>query len=97
MLQPLATWIDKKLCNEEFRLFEFLDSLNNDWKVLSEYLGLWKDKYFEDLERICTNLGVPFINLNCEEFRSSDWLFVDRVHLTDNGYKLAANLINDKI
>jgi len=35
--------------------------------------------------------------LNCEEFRSSDWLFVDRVHLTDNGYKLAANLINGKI
>jgi len=97
VLQPLATWIDKKLSNEESRLFEFLDSLNNDWKVLSEYLGLWKDRYFEDIERICTNLGVTFINLNCEEFRSSDWLFVDRVHLTDNGYKLAANLINGKI
>jgi hypothetical protein len=97
VVQPLATWIDKKLSEEERRLFEFLDSLSADWKVLSEHLGSWKKRYFDDLEKICLKLSVPFINLNIVDFESSDWLFVDRVHLTDSGYALAANLINQNI
>jgi hypothetical protein len=97
VVQPLATWIDKKLSEEERRLFEFLDSLSSDWKVLSEHLGSWKKKYFADLEKICHKLDVPFINLNGSDFEGSDWLFVDRVHLTDSGYALAANLINKQM
>ena len=97
VLQPLATWNEKKLSFEEKQLFQHLDSLNADWKVLSDYLGTWKKKYFTDVETICDRLDVPFINLNCVDFECSDWFFVDRVHLTDAGYRLAAKLISKKI
>jgi hypothetical protein len=96
-MQPLATWLDKKLCNEEKELFEYLDNLNPDFKILSEFLGFWKTKYFCDVERICKDLGVHFTNLNCSDFEGPEWLFVDRVHLTDSGYSLVANLINRQI
>ena len=96
-MQPLATWLEKKLSSEEEQLFDYLDELNPSFRVLSEFLGSWKDKYFNDMENICTKLGVPFFNLNVSEFESPDWLFVDRVHLTDVGYELAANLIHKQM
>ncbi len=92
-MQPLATWLDKTLSLEEQQLFEYLDDLNPSFKILSEFLGNWKKKYFSDIERICAKVGVPFFNLNSSMFESSDWLFVDRVHLSDEGYKRSACFI----
>jgi hypothetical protein len=96
-MQPLATWLAKKLSREEEQLFDYLDKLNPSFRVLSEFLGSWKDKYFADMENICLKLGVPFINLNTGDFESPDWLFVDRIHLTDAGYEIAANLIHKQM
>lgn len=92
-MQPLATWLDKTLSPEEEQLFEYLDDLNPSFRVLSEFLGDWKEKYFSDIEGICAKVGVPFFNLNSSNYESSDWLFVDRVHLTDEGYKRSARFI----
>jgi lysophospholipase L1-like esterase len=50
--------------------------------------------YFKDVARICDGLKVPFFNLNTSpEFNASKWLFVDRVHLTDQGCELSAELL----
>lgn len=92
-LQPVATWIDKALSPEERRMFEILDDLH-PWRVLSKNIRNVRDAYFEDVGRICAEENVPSYNLNLEPgFRDEAWLFVDRVHLTDRGYALAAEIL----
>ena len=58
---------------------------------------LW---YSDRVKGICEDSGVLFFDMN-ELFRSSkidhEWLFVDRAHLTDQGYRLASELIRDKV
>lgn len=93
-LQPLATWIDKDLSDEERKIFHILDGLSPEWKTLSAGLSGLKHRYADDMQTICAQLGVPFFNLNVQpEFTRSEWYFVDRVHLTDAGYAMCAQLI----
>ena len=90
-LQPFATWLDKELSSEERRIFGILDSLSRDWRVLAEQLGAFRLRYAEDVRLLCEDLNIPFIDMNAADaFRSNEWLFVDRIHLTDRGYALAA-------
>ena len=94
-LQPMATWIDKTLSPEEQKLFDILDSLQvKAWQVLSKEIGAVRDRYFNDMARICAEENIPFYNLNLDPaFRDATWLFVDRVHLTDRGNALAAEIV----
>ena len=91
VLQPLATWMNKTLTNEESALFSILDEVGN-WKILKENFVQYKEKYFLDIENICNNYRIPYLNLN-NLIESDDWLFVDRVHLTDLGYKISSEII----
>jgi hypothetical protein len=96
VMQPLATWIDRKLSKEESEIFPVLDSLGSDWKVLADFLGAQKNRYFNDIESICDELQVPFYNMNLsKEFSTDEWLFVDRVHLTDRGYELSSKVLKE--
>lgn len=94
-LQPMATWIDKMLSSEEERLFGILDGLQTKaWLVLSKDVGTVRDRYFEDVAEICKEENVPFCNINLDPaFRKAEWLFVDRIHLTDRGNAVAAEII----
>lgn len=93
-LQPMATWIEKNLSTEEAKIFSILDSLSQDWQVLAKNIGAVRDRYFSDVESICAASDVPFYNLNLDpDFKADEWLFVDRVHLTDKGYALSANIL----
>ena len=95
-LQPMASWMCKDFAKEELQLFEILDKLGRDWKVLSNYLNEMHEKYSKDLSEICGSLKIPFQDLNCrQELLAKDWLFVDRVHLTDKGNELIADIIGD--
>jgi len=90
-LQPFATWLGKELSAEERRIFGILDSLSHDWGVLAEQLGAFRARYADDVRRLCEELNIPFMDMNAvEAFRSNEWLFVDRIHLTDKGYALVA-------
>ena len=52
------------------------------------------DQYFDDIARICAEEDVPYYNLNLDSaFCCEEWLFIDRVHLTDRGHALAAEII----
>lgn len=94
VLQPLATWIDKVLAPEEVKLFSILDSMSGDWRILADFLRVHRQQYARDVESICSGLEVNFIDLNEDPaFRQSEWLFVDRIHLTDRGYQLVADRI----
>lgn len=98
LLQPLATWIDRELSVEEEIIFAELDKISPEWRFLSKYIETMKEQYFEDIERICNNLGVNFYNLNlAEEFSSNNWFFVDRVHLTDLGYEKISEIIQSEL
>jgi hypothetical protein len=93
-VQPLATWLDKNLSSEEQSIFTVLDTMSDDWAVLADQISRVRDRYFEDVSRVCVKAGVAFCNLNlAAEFRLEEWLFVDRVHLTDRGCELAANVL----
>lgn len=93
-LQPVATWIDKHLSVEEKQIFSILDALSMDWIVLSKYISAQREQYKKDVQVICEEIGVPFINLNSyDDFTEKDWLFVDRVHLTDSGYQLCSEIM----
>lgn len=90
-MQPLATWIDKQLSDEERRLFAVLDRMPGDWEVLATHLAQHRRRYAADVQRVCEELGIPFIDLSEDPaFVGPEWLFVDRVHLTDRGYAHAA-------
>lgn len=93
-LQPLATWMDKPLASEEKDIFGILDSMSMDWQVLAHRIMGVRDSYFLDVELICRDLSVDFCNVNlAPEFLTEEWLFVDRVHLTDRGCEVAAKVL----
>jgi len=97
VMQPLATWIEKRLSEEEVTIFNLLDSMSSDWIVLAKQIADIKERYFEDVENICIALNINYYNMNlAPEFNTKEWLFVDRVHLTDRGYELAARLIKKR-
>ena len=94
VLQPFAPWIQKTLTEQETELFELLDQEAEGFsRVLSE-LAERKQQYTQDLQAICARTGLKFVDLNtAPELQKPDWLFVDRVHLTDAGYSVVAKLL----
>lgn len=91
VFQPIASWIPKSLVPEEQRLFELLDAAQVRWATLTEFLKERSGEYVGAIRRICGSLEIPFLDLNAAlAFRQPRWLFVDRAHLTDEGYRLAA-------
>jgi lysophospholipase L1-like esterase len=94
VMQPLVSWLSKNLSKEEVDIFAELDSFNPDFIVLADYLSKYKCQYFQDIESICYKHGVKYLNLNeCQEFESNQWIFADRVHLTDRGNQMVCDAI----
>jgi hypothetical protein len=94
VLQPFAPWIQKTLTHQEKELFELLDQEAEGFsRVLSE-LAERKQQYTQDLQAICAKTGLKFVDLNtASELQKPEWLFVDRVHLTDSGYSTVTKLL----
>jgi hypothetical protein len=94
VLQPFAPWIQKTLTEQEKELFNLLDQEAEGFsRVLSE-LAERKQQYTQDLQAICAKTGLKFVDLNsASELQKPEWLFVDRVHLTDAGYSTVAKLL----
>ena len=90
VFQPIATWIEKDLTSEEEKIFDILDNMQEPtWKIIYKHILEDKDKYLNDIKNICNKFNIPFLDINSKNsFCKNEWLFVDRVHLTDNGYQL---------
>jgi hypothetical protein len=94
--QPVTTWIEKTLANEGTVIFEILDTRPRDWEVLVEYIIKQRDQHLGDVQGICADQGARFYDMNTDaRFASDEWLFVDRVHLTDRRYELSAQTIRE--
>jgi hypothetical protein len=104
VLQPLATWLRKEPAPQEKLLFDEFDQF-------SEY-GAWEERYGEvgsiatgvayaaALGAACARKGVPFVDMNSRLTAAvgpSDWLFVDRGHLNDEGNDVVARLLAESL
>lgn len=96
VFQPIASWINKDFTLEEEEIFSILDQIDptGSWDGLLAYLMGQKDRYRSDIRQVCQQLKVPFVDLNMNpSFTERRWLFADRAHLTDEGYRLTAEEI----
>jgi hypothetical protein len=94
VLQPFAPWINKSLTSQETELFKLLDQEAESFSRILIELAEHKSQYARDVEAICTRAGLKFLDLNiASELQQPEWLFVDRVHLTDAGYLAVAKLL----
>ena len=94
VLQPFAQFVKKSFTSQELRLFELLDQEAESFSRVLAELSEKQQQYSTDLQRICGQVGVKFVDLNsAPELQQPDWLFVDRVHLTDAGYSVVAKLL----
>ena len=99
ILQPFTDWTDKKLTPEEEMVFEELEQLQQNSKWASHRNKLSKELYMNFLKafnEISNSTGVKFIDSH-KYFNKDNTLFVDAVHLCDEGNKVVSNLIQDML
>ncbi|MBL7164228.1 MAG: hypothetical protein ISS57_16665 [Anaerolineales bacterium] len=102
ILQPIATWTRKKLSSEEHDLFAVLDGKQQEqFQILKKNFS--QDQYLwfsNQLQTICETYDVSFMDMN-EKMREKpiddEWLFVDRIHLTDSGHQLVSEIIYEEV
>jgi len=101
VLQPLATWVRPQPAPQERLLFEELDKISNFHQVYGDIAAMDTGRHYASaLQAGCAKIGVRFLDLSPvieAAIRPSDWLFVDRIHFTDSGYDLAAELLADSL
>lgn len=95
VLQPSITGTGKQLSPEEQDLtdrfaLEGKPVALDPTKILSV-----RERFVSRLKDVCNLLGIKFVDVGrCPEFQSSSWLFVDHLHLTSEGHRALANVIN---
>lgn len=94
--QPFAEACEKRLCLEEERLFRLTDEMQGiHWQILKTYLAQLWPSYVRELGNICSKERILFLDLN--EVPFTGWSFVDRVHMTDDGYLQVARRLAKEI
>ena len=98
VLQPFALWLKNNFSEEEKLLFKELDKQEGDWHILKQVMDKKEYLWFANsLQKICESKNIPFMDLNselCKYQPDEKWLFVDRIHLTNSGYRLVSNILN---
>ncbi|TYB42076.1 SGNH/GDSL hydrolase family protein [Actinomadura chibensis] len=102
VLQPTLAWCGKRLSPEETALIEENDrERKHMWDLFNEVLnGPVYPSYGKRLERACDELRVPFVDANRALASSSaidDWLFVDPVHLNDEGNRVVTEILEAEL
>ena len=94
-LQPMFSWCGKKPNQKESML------LNNSGDTATERIlrsmesqAIYSN-YSQGIKRLCKDLQVDFIDVNSTFGIGDDWLFVDRVHLTDLGNERVASIFSE--
>ncbi len=102
VLQPTAFWLPKEPATEESTLFSELDrDPQNPWRSIAPVLSAEETYrwYRTVLALACTENHIEFSDMNTllpECATGREWLFVDRVHLTDLGNRLVAECLVEK-
>ncbi|MGW2630803.1 GDSL-type esterase/lipase family protein [Streptomyces chattanoogensis] len=97
VLQPLATWVREEPAPQERLLFQELDALSDFGAVYGDISSMSaRESYSKELQSGCERLGVNYLDLNpvlADALGPEDWIFVDRIHFTDEGHDLVAGLL----
>jgi len=100
ILQPFSSWTEKKLTHEESHVFKYLDELQVKTKWGEQKSRMGQKSTYDDFVKILDGAsnayGIEFIDSN-PYFTINESLFVDSVHLNDQGNKLAAEIILDNL
>ena len=95
-LQPVAGWLRKPPVKEEQILFE-----KTSEQVKEVLIQLCSQsthaEYKSSIAKFCKESEICFHDLNTNIEFAEEWLFVDRVHLTDLGYSRVAKYIQDNV
>lgn len=100
ILQPVATWTGKEYSTEESTLFTEFDSSPKKNDHIKATHASQYSSCANICKAICESHGVRYLDMNqlfAKQNIDKKWLFVDRIHLNDCGYELAANIITQKI
>ena len=91
-LQPVAGWMQKPLADEEKILFDTLDARAAD--IMLEFLNPKIHlEYSSVVKSFCNSSKLNFCDLNICIKPQNNWMYVDRLHLTDFGNLLVAQHI----
>jgi len=97
--QPLIYWC-KELCSEEEKLIEYSKDLDV-LKFIEKFKNIDKYQEIKNLfEKECLKNNIKFFDTNeffKDNSKKNDWLFVDHIHLNNNGYEFLSNFIKEKI
>lgn len=101
VLQPLSEWVRKVGCKEEEALFAELDKIG---RFSDHYGDILEQEVFQEyahqLQAGTEKMGVNFINLTpllVEQLKDDQWLFVDRIHFTDQGHDFVSKILLDNL
>ena len=101
-LQPSPSWTEKKLSIKEKKIFEILDNSNDYAHLILKEISLVQNytNYKNILKNNAAMNDINFLDLNAE-FKKlinlDNSLFVDRVHLTNDGYNEISKIILNQI
>lgn len=97
VLQPLANWVRAKGSPEEERLFAELELRGSFIENYGDILAAENyQKYSDTLRDGAEKMGVRFIDftpLLAKAAAPDRWLFVDRIHFTDDGHDFVSKLL----
>jgi len=89
-LQPFAAPALRDLAREERELFDLHTLHQGSWSDVRDFVAARWGACARRLAAACARLGVRFLDLSAGRFEG--WSFLDHVHMTDNGYRQAAEL-----
>jgi hypothetical protein len=101
VLQPLASWVRDRGTDEEAALFSYLDKRAGFSEMYGDIARCDVGAAYAHLLREgCAGMGIRFADMTPligAAIEPTDWIFVDRIHLTDLGYNLTARLLLDEV
>jgi GDSL-like Lipase/Acylhydrolase family len=94
-LQPFADPELRDPVPEERDLFDLAAGRQGAWLAIRDLVvGRW-ERCRERMEAACAEVGASFVDLAARRF--AGWAFIDRVHMTDAGYRQAAELVREAL
>lgn len=100
VLQPFLTWTGKPQSEEERQVMDFLHQQQEGSAWAENYATLRLESTYSAVagayRSAAEEFGVRFVDSN-PHFGSAQTLFVDHVHLNDEGYALASKLVMDTL
>ena len=101
VLQPLSGWVRELGSPQEELLFAELDQLGNFREAYGDILQQEVCRGYADaIEAGAKKMDVGFLNLGpvlAEAIEPDQWLFVDRIHFTDQGHDFVARQLLDQL